>query len=85
METTAFHHDPGSAPKYSLEASIIYLADTLANTMKLGCSGESNIPSTLDENAWAIIQLPDRINLSDLREIIQGSYDDTVSLFLQKV
>ena len=70
VETTTFHHEPGNAPNYSLEASIIYLADILANTMKWGCSDESKIPSILDENVWEIVQLPDRINLSDLRDQI---------------
>ena len=84
VETTTFHHEPGNAPNYSLEASIIYLADILANTMKLGCSGESIIPSILNEDVWEVIQLPERINLSDLRNKIQVTYDETVSLFLQK-
>ncbi len=84
VETTTFHHEPGNAPNYSLETSIIYLADILANTLKWGCSGESKIPSILDEDVWEIIQLPDRINLTDLRAKIQTSYDETVNLFLQK-
>ena len=41
VETTTFHHESGNAPNYSLEASIIYLADILANTMKWRCSGEN--------------------------------------------
>ena len=83
VETTTFHHEPAKAPSYSLEASIIYLADVLANTMKWGCSGENKIPAILDENIWDIIQLPDRINLSDLRNKTQASYDEIVNLFLQ--
>ena len=84
VETTTFHHEPGNAPNYSLEASIIYLADILANTMKWGCSDESKIPSILDENVWEIVQLPDRINLSDLRDKFKPLTDETVSPFLQK-
>ena len=83
VETTTFHHEPAKAPNYSMETSIIYLADILANTMKLGCSGESKIPAVLDENVWEIIQLPDRINLSGLKEKIQASYDETMNIFLQ--
>lgn len=84
VETTTFHHEPANAPNYSMETSIIYLADILANTMKLGCSGENKVPSILDENVWEIIQLPERISLSELKEKIQTSYDETVNLFLQK-
>ncbi len=84
IQTTTFHHKPVNSPNYSLEASIIHLADIIANTMKLGCSGESKIPSILNEDVWEVVQLPERINLSDLREKIQASYDETVNLFLQK-
>ena len=83
VETTMFHHDPGKAPNYPMEASIIYLADILANTLKLGCSGETRAPSNLDESVWERIELPDRIKLSELRGKIQEAYDEIVSLFLQ--
>ena len=83
VETTTFHHDPCHAPKYSLEASILYLADVLANTMEFGCSGESTTPTTLNEDVWKITQLPERIQLTELRKKIQVAYDETLSLFLQ--
>jgi len=83
VETTAFHHNPNLAPNYSLETSILYFADILANTMKLGSSGESAVPPIIDEEAWERIQLPDQIRLSDLKEKIYEAYNETVSLFLQ--
>ena len=83
VETTMFHHYPSYAPHYSLETSIIYLADILANTLELGCSGETSVPDTLDEEVWERVQLPERIKLSELREKIRAAYDEIVSLFLQ--
>ena len=83
VKTTTFHHDPNRAPNFTLEASIVYLADILANTMELGSSGESTVPSIIDEETWRRLQLPDRISLSDLKAKIYKTYDETVSLFLQ--
>jgi HD-like signal output (HDOD) protein len=82
VETTAFHHYPTLAPNFSKEASILYFADILANTMKLGCSGESMAPSNLDEEAWEQLELPEQIKLADLKEEISRSYDETVNIFL---
>ena len=83
METTAFHHYPNLSPNFPLEASILYFADILANTMKLGSSGESTVPPVIDEEAWERIQLPEQIRLTDLKEKIYKAYDETVGLFLQ--
>jgi len=83
VETTAFHPYPNLAPNYSLETSILYFADILANTMKLGSSGESTVPPIIDEEAWEKLQLPNQIRLSDLKEKIYAAYNEIVSLFLQ--
>ncbi len=83
VETTAFHHNPNLAPNYSLETSILYFADILANTMKLGSSGESTVPPVIDEEVRERIQLPEQIRLTDLKEKIYKAYDETVGLFLQ--
>ena len=48
VETTAFHHYPNLSPNFPLEASILYFADILANTMNLGISGESTVPPIID-------------------------------------
>lgn len=83
IETTAFHHNPNLATKFPVEVSIIYMADILANTMHLGCSGETVAPPSLDKEAWDRIQLPEQIRLSELKQKIQEAYDETVSLFFQ--
>ncbi|MBT5549845.1 MAG: HDOD domain-containing protein [Nitrospina sp.] len=83
IETTTFHHAPIFAPHYSMEASILHSADTLANILKLGCSGESIAPSTFEEGEWDKIQHPDHLKLPDFMEEISKTYEETVSLFLQ--
>ena len=83
VESTTFHHNPNLAPNFALEASILYMPDALANTMKLGSSGESTVSHILDEEARKRIQLPDGIRLSDIQERIYKAYEETASLFLQ--
>ncbi|MBT3510593.1 MAG: HDOD domain-containing protein [Nitrospina sp.] len=83
IETTEFHHKPAIAPNYSMESSILYYADILANTMKLGCSGESATTPALDEENWERLQVSGQIILPDLKEEIHKEYNETVSLFLQ--
>ena len=82
-EVTSHHHSPTLAPNYSTEASIIFHADILANTMKLGCSGESATQAEIDEETWEKLQLPESIKISDFKEELNESYDETVGLFLQ--
>jgi len=66
-----------------MESSILYYADILANTMKLGCSGESATTPALDEENWERLQVSGQIILPDLKEEIHKEYNETVSLFLQ--
>lgn len=83
VEVTTFHHNPHLAPNFSFEASIIHFADVLANTMQLGSSGEKPVTSESEEKTWEGLQLTDKISLSDLKERVYETYDETVSLFLQ--
>lgn len=83
VETAACHHTPDLAPNYSQETSIIHYADALANSMNLGCSGESAFQYELEGEAWERLQLPDQINLSSLKEEITNSYEEAVDIFLQ--
>jgi HD-like signal output (HDOD) protein len=55
-DTIAHHHTPGAAHD-RMEASIIHLADLLANAIALGSSGEYLVPP-LDPAAWDTIGLP---------------------------
>ncbi|MGE4298330.1 MAG: HDOD domain-containing protein [Desulfovibrionaceae bacterium] len=51
-----YHHNPNSAPN-KLEASIILMADFLANAMEQGTSGEVLVP-TLPPPVWQTLGMP---------------------------
>ena len=50
-----YHHHPAAAHE-PLGASIVHLADIMANSLALGSSGERTVPS-LDENAWDLLKI----------------------------
>jgi len=49
-----FHHNPSSAGEYIKSASIVHIADIIVHALRLGESGEENVP-VLDENAWDFV------------------------------
>ncbi|MBT5470107.1 MAG: HDOD domain-containing protein [Nitrospina sp.] len=83
IEVTSFHHKPHQAPNYSFEASLIYFADILADTMQLGSSGEKPVSSNLEEETWENLNFSEQISLFELKGKIAEAYDETLSLFLQ--
>jgi HD-like signal output (HDOD) protein len=50
------HHQP-SQSQYSLEATIVYIADILINALRIGTSGERLVPPIIPE-AWTELGLP---------------------------
>ena len=50
-----YHHNPSKAGQ-TVQATIIHLADIIANSLGIGSSGEKFIPA-LDDNAWENIDL----------------------------
>jgi HD-like signal output (HDOD) protein len=83
QEVAEYHHNPAQAPGFTYEASLCHLSDIIVNTLKLGCSGESFIVPKLEKHAWARIQLPQKINLSVIKDEIEEVFEETVSVFLQ--
>jgi HD-like signal output (HDOD) protein len=80
-EVVSYHHRPGSATSFSMEAAIVHIADILAHGMQFGSSGENFVPP-LDERAWELLDMPisslspivDQLDrdLSDIEKIILG-------------
>jgi len=68
VESTAFHHSPRRSADFQDEVSIVHVADIIANSLKLGSSGEQLVP-TLDNQAWERIGLPDSIINTVLDEL----------------
>jgi len=86
-EAVGFHHNPAGASQYSLEASVIHIADILADdshSLKLGLSTEvSTTHPTLDEDALKCIELPADVYLSTIRRQMEKEFEQTVQIFLQ--
>ena len=77
-ETVRFHHDPFAAPNFQLEATIIFLANTLAKSSRMG--GLSHVTET-DQRAWTTLNLtPD-----EAPEILQEAkqqFGEALAMFL---
>jgi HD-like signal output (HDOD) protein len=56
VEAVAYHHQPSEARYYPIEASLVHVADLIANAMGSGSSGEHFVPP-LNEKAWDILGL----------------------------
>jgi len=51
IDAAAWHHAPRLATRFPLEAAVIHVADLIANGLRLGTSGEPNVPS-FELAAW---------------------------------
>ena len=47
-----YHHEPGKAERFPLEAGTVHVADILATALRLGSSGERFVPP-ISANAWS--------------------------------
>jgi HD-like signal output (HDOD) protein len=50
-----YHHDPGAAGPYTVDAAIIHLADIFGRALNIGSGGDQKIPP-LDEFVWEILK-----------------------------
>jgi HD-like signal output (HDOD) protein len=74
------HHTP-AAGEARMEASVVHVADHLANAMALGSSGERFIPP-LDETAWSTLGLGPEV-LSRVVTAIDGQIEAVEETFLK--
>ncbi len=82
QEVVEFHHNPSHAILFPVEVAHCHLADIIANTLKLGCSGESeNIPE-LNEHAWAMARPPQEISMEVINDEVAAIFEDTAAVFL---
>ena len=82
QDVVKHHHNPNEASSFPYEAANCHLADIIANTLELGCSGESKIVPRLEEQAWIKACPPKDINMEIIRDEIEESFDETASAFL---
>jgi len=84
VEAVEFHHNPAEAMEFPLEASIIHVADIIANTLDLGFqSEEKDIIPTMDEFAAKLIQVPKDSSFPNIKKQVEKEFEETVQVFLQ--
>ncbi|MBK1674184.1 phosphohydrolase [Ectothiorhodospira shaposhnikovii] len=79
-EPVRHHHDPSMATHYPIETAVVHVADSIANALRLGTSGERYVPP-IDDEAWIRISLPE----SMLKQIIDHTdkhYHQVVDVFM---
>ena len=81
QETTQFHHRPLSAPTHKEEASIVHLADYIAQSSQLGSSGEVQA-GKLDQRVLKFLELPDKI-LPWIAEKTKQSFEEVYNILAQ--
>ena len=82
LEVVEFHHNPSQALLFPVEVAHCHLADIIANALKLGCSGESEIIPKLNEDAWDMAGPPQNINMGAIKDEVADIFEETVSVFL---
>jgi len=84
VEAVGFHHNPGEATEFSFEASMIHVADIIANTLDLEFQSEEKIIiPTMDEYASERIQVPKDSLFSNIKKQVEKEFEQTVQIFLQ--
>jgi HD-like signal output (HDOD) protein len=79
-EIIGFHHLPKQADLFKLETSVIHIADAIAHAMRLGNSGENNVPPVFEE-AWAATGLSVDL-LPYIMDTVEKQYHDSVNGFI---
>ncbi len=78
-EPVLYHHDPLAAPNFQLEASIIYLANTLAKASRIG--GMPSHSTETDQRVWTALNLTPALVPEILQEAKQ-QFAEALSVFL---
>ncbi|EHQ51661.1 MULTISPECIES: HDOD domain-containing protein [Ectothiorhodospira] len=78
-EPVRYHHTPGLAAQYPIETAVVHVADSIANALRLGTSGERYVPP-IDDEAWIRIALSETM----LEQVITHTdmhYQQVVDVF----
>lgn len=76
-----YHHRPSLSLNYSVDTTIVHVADLVVNALRFGNCGEDAVPQ-LDEQAWEILELSPNI-LPDAVTLLEQQFGDAVNLFLE--
>lgn len=77
-EPVKYHHQPNQASRYASEASVLHLANLVANQIEPMISNIDNF--TLDEKVWTILNSTSD-HLRDITAVSQSLYNETVGIF----
>ncbi|QPJ65074.1 MAG: HDOD domain-containing protein [Candidatus Nitrohelix vancouverensis] len=76
VEPALFHHEPTKSKEFPITTSIIHVADILTRTLKLGDSGEPNIPP-YDPMVMRVLKLNDE-KLKEIEETVKNDFYDEI-------
>ncbi len=79
VECVTLHHRPDEALAFPVEAATIHLADLIANSLRLGRSGERRVPARW-LGVWDALDL-DPAELPDLMTSVRDQYAQVVGAF----
>jgi HD-like signal output (HDOD) protein len=79
-EAVRCHHTPTEAMNYPIEAAVVHVADSIANALRLGTSGERYVPPIVSA-AWSRLALPES-SLNQVIEYTEQHYRQAVDVFL---
>ncbi|GAB1259033.1 HDOD domain-containing protein [Aurantivibrio plasticivorans] len=80
VESISYHHSPRSARQFTLDATIIHVADSVANALELGTSGQTLVPP-ISIQAWKTLDIPNQ-EISSIIDMAVDQYDDAVQFVL---
>ena len=84
QEAVAHHHFPASAEKFSLEASIVHLADRISHHILLKRDHASE-NSIYEKNMWDAVQLSEDLHLKNIIDHTEAQLEEVSQIFLQTV
>lgn len=81
IEPVRYHHVPDQAQRYATEASVLHLANVVANQIEPLISQMDNL--ALDEKVWTILNSTSS-HLIEITAATQLLYDETIEIFYPK-
>jgi len=78
IEPVNYHHTPDQASSFAIEASVLHLANVVANDIEPLSENLSGL--TLDDKVWTILNSTSD-HLSDITSVTQTIYNETIGIF----
>ncbi len=69
-----YHHEPGSAGPFTLDAAVVHLADIFCRALSIGFGGDDKVPP-LDQVAWQTLKIQTHAFESMMAEM-QAEFED---------